>query len=155
MKSGVSFLCIVHFQNRPAGDDGALNRYSTQYEEKLDPFTTFNKKERMRKYANLRPYDKITLNMVCVFYPQYKTYRGAAWVIKLLGLVIRTSGFDTRHWLLRLWPWASNFTSSSQCYGPASYLRGMMLLVTYCYRNQDRLWPDKLFSAQATAWQRF
>ncbi|XP_064619631.1 protein CASP-like [Lineus longissimus] len=59
----IKFLQAYPSRSRPAGDDGALNRYSTQYEEKLDPFTTFNKKERMRKYANLKPYDKITLSM--------------------------------------------------------------------------------------------
>ncbi|KAL3856802.1 hypothetical protein ACJMK2_011519 [Sinanodonta woodiana] len=45
------------------GDDGTLNRYSTQYEEKLDPFSSFSRKEKTRKYMNLKPYDKITLSM--------------------------------------------------------------------------------------------
>ena len=39
-------------------------RYSHQYEEKLDPFSSFNRKEKMRRYMNLKPYDKITLSMV-------------------------------------------------------------------------------------------
>ena len=38
--------------------------YSSQYEEKLDPFSSFNRKEKMRRYMNLKPYDKITLSMV-------------------------------------------------------------------------------------------
>jgi len=43
--------------------DDTENRYSSQYEERLDPFSSFNKKERQRKYMNLKPYDKITLSM--------------------------------------------------------------------------------------------
>ncbi|ELT91707.1 hypothetical protein CAPTEDRAFT_219049 [Capitella teleta] len=43
--------------------DDTENRYSSQYEEKLDPFSSFSKKERQRKYMNLKPYDKITLSM--------------------------------------------------------------------------------------------
>lgn len=45
-----------------AGDD-TESRYSSEYEKKLDPFSTFSKKERMRKYMSLKPYDKITLSM--------------------------------------------------------------------------------------------
>ncbi|KAK3083131.1 hypothetical protein FSP39_014842 [Pinctada imbricata] len=45
------------------GSEDAETRYSTQYEEKLDPFSTFSRKERQRKYMNLKPYDKVTLSM--------------------------------------------------------------------------------------------
>jgi homeobox protein cut-like len=38
-------------------------KYSSQYDDNLDPFTSFSKRERMRKYMDLRPYDKITLGM--------------------------------------------------------------------------------------------
>lgn len=44
-------------------NEDAENRYSMQYEERLDPFSSFSKKERMRKYMNLSPYDKVTLSM--------------------------------------------------------------------------------------------
>ncbi|KAK2148954.1 hypothetical protein LSH36_474g04051 [Paralvinella palmiformis] len=43
--------------------DDTERRYLTQYEEKLDPFSSFSRKERQRKYMNLNPYDKITLSM--------------------------------------------------------------------------------------------
>lgn len=43
--------------------DETVVRYSTQYDQKLDPFTSFSKRERLRKYMDLRPYDKITLGM--------------------------------------------------------------------------------------------
>ncbi|KAL4224421.1 Protein CASP [Mactra antiquata] len=43
--------------------DETLTKYSTQYEERLDPFSSFNKKERIKRYMNLKPYDKITLSM--------------------------------------------------------------------------------------------
>lgn len=43
--------------------DDTESKYSAQYEQKLDPFSSFSRKERMRKYMNLNPYDKITLSM--------------------------------------------------------------------------------------------
>ncbi|XP_069471090.1 protein CASP isoform X4 [Ambystoma mexicanum] len=45
-----------------SSDDTEL-RYSSQYEERLDPFTSFSRKERQRKYQNLSPWDKVTLGM--------------------------------------------------------------------------------------------
>ncbi|XP_069083054.1 protein CASP isoform X3 [Pleurodeles waltl] len=45
-----------------SSDDTEL-RYSSQYEERLDPFTSFSRKERQRKYVNLSPWDKVTLGM--------------------------------------------------------------------------------------------
>ncbi|GFR72924.1 protein CASP [Elysia marginata] len=43
--------------------DDVTNSYSSQYEERLDPFTSFSRKERQRRYLELKPYDKITLSM--------------------------------------------------------------------------------------------
>lgn len=45
-----------------SSDDTEL-RYSTQYEERLDPFSSFSKRERQRKYLSLSPWDKATLSM--------------------------------------------------------------------------------------------
>ncbi|XP_033747853.1 protein CASP-like [Pecten maximus] len=47
----------------PYSGEETENRYSSQYEEKLDPFSNFSRKERQRRYMNLKPYDKITLSM--------------------------------------------------------------------------------------------
>ncbi|XP_041349446.1 protein CASP-like [Gigantopelta aegis] len=58
----IRFLQSYPSQSK-AGNEDAESRYSTQYEDKLDPFSTFSKKERTRKYMNLKPYDKITLSM--------------------------------------------------------------------------------------------
>ncbi|CAG0921617.1 unnamed protein product [Notodromas monacha] len=41
----------------------AEDRWASQYEAKLDPFSSFSKKEQMRKYAGLSPYEKFTLSM--------------------------------------------------------------------------------------------
>ncbi|MGH0134330.1 UNVERIFIED_CONTAM: hypothetical protein FKN15_051732 [Acipenser sinensis] len=38
-------------------------RYSSQYEERLDPFASFSKRERQRRYLSLSPWDKATLSM--------------------------------------------------------------------------------------------
>ena len=52
------------FKGNVAISDATVVRYSSEYDQKLDPFTSFSKKERMQKYIDLRPYDKITLGMV-------------------------------------------------------------------------------------------
>ena len=51
-------------QGSSSATDETVIRYSSQYDQKLDPFTSFSKRERLRKYMDLRPYDKITLGMV-------------------------------------------------------------------------------------------
>uniref|UniRef100_A0A8C6H008 Protein CASP n=1 Tax=Mus spicilegus TaxID=10103 RepID=A0A8C6H008_MUSSI len=45
------------------GSDDTELRYSSQYEERLDPFSSFSKRERQRKYLGLSPWDKATLGM--------------------------------------------------------------------------------------------
>ncbi|XP_067928699.1 protein CASP-like [Watersipora subatra] len=47
----------------PGPTDETEARYSEQYEQKLDPFTNFNKKERNRRYGNLKLHEKITLGI--------------------------------------------------------------------------------------------
>lgn len=39
----------------------AESRYSNQYEESLDPFLSFSRQERMRRYSALTPFEKMTL----------------------------------------------------------------------------------------------
>ncbi|GAV01269.1 hypothetical protein RvY_12008-2 [Ramazzottius varieornatus] len=46
-------------QRTPSHD--AESRYSSAYEAKLDPFSSFNRAERQRKYDALNPVDKVTL----------------------------------------------------------------------------------------------
>nr|XP_054511671.1 protein CASP isoform X2 [Pan troglodytes] len=46
-----------------SGSDDTELRYSSQYEEHLDPFSSFSKRERQRKYLSLSPWDKATLSM--------------------------------------------------------------------------------------------
>ncbi|XP_051491394.1 protein CASP isoform X8 [Apus apus] len=43
--------------------DDTEQRYSSQYEERLDPFSSFSRKERQRRYLSLSPWDKATLGM--------------------------------------------------------------------------------------------
>ncbi|MGH0149610.1 UNVERIFIED_CONTAM: hypothetical protein FKN15_048995, partial [Acipenser sinensis] len=43
--------------------DDTVMRYSSQYEERLDPFASFSKRERQRRYLSLSPWDKATLSM--------------------------------------------------------------------------------------------
>ncbi|CAB1349324.1 unnamed protein product [Coregonus sp. 'balchen'] len=44
-------------------DDTVTVRYSSQYEERLDPFASFSKRERQRRYLSLSPWDKATLSL--------------------------------------------------------------------------------------------
>lgn len=58
----IKFLQGYTAKGATIGDD-AVNKYSSEYNERLDPFTSFSKRERMKKYMELRPYDKIALGM--------------------------------------------------------------------------------------------
>uniref|UniRef100_A0A8D3CA84 Protein CASP n=1 Tax=Scophthalmus maximus TaxID=52904 RepID=A0A8D3CA84_SCOMX len=53
---------IKFLQSYPSSDDTVM-RYSSQYEERLDPFASFSKKERQRRYLSLSPWDKATLSL--------------------------------------------------------------------------------------------
>ncbi|RDD38035.1 Protein CASP [Trichoplax sp. H2] len=44
-------------------EDDTVNRYSKQYEDSINPFSTFNKKEKQKRYLNLSPSEKATLNL--------------------------------------------------------------------------------------------
>jgi len=57
-------MMMMMMQGSASSSDETVIRYSSQYDQKLDPFTSFSKRERLRKYMDLRPYDKITLGMV-------------------------------------------------------------------------------------------
>ncbi|XP_017653429.1 protein CASP isoform X8 [Nannospalax galili] len=51
------------YPGRAGSSDDTELRYSSQYEERLDPFSSFSKRERQRKYLGLSPWDKATLGM--------------------------------------------------------------------------------------------
>ncbi|XP_042206580.1 protein CASP-like isoform X3 [Homarus americanus] len=55
---------LQSYQGRQSKEDTAAeSRYSSQYEEALDPFSSFSRKEKHRRYAALSPFEKITLSM--------------------------------------------------------------------------------------------
>lgn len=55
---------LQSYQGRHSKDDTAAeSRYSSQYEEALDPFSSFSRKEKQRRYAALSPFEKVTLSM--------------------------------------------------------------------------------------------
>ncbi|XP_061538710.1 cut-like homeobox 1b isoform X3 [Phycodurus eques] len=54
---------LQSYAGRAGGSDDTVMRYSSQYEERLDPFTSFSKKERQRRYLSLSPWDKATLSL--------------------------------------------------------------------------------------------
>lgn len=58
----IKFLQSYPAEKRSTVDE-TVSKYQVQYEEKLDPFSSFSKKEKMRKYMNLKPYERITLSM--------------------------------------------------------------------------------------------
>ncbi|XP_038054736.1 protein CASP-like [Patiria miniata] len=59
----IRFLQSYKKSKGSTGPDDTESRYSTQYEQRLDPFNSFSRKEKQRKYMNLSPFDKATLNM--------------------------------------------------------------------------------------------
>ncbi|XP_031558255.1 protein CASP-like [Actinia tenebrosa] len=44
-------------------DEAAFSRYSSQYEQRLDPFAAFSQREKQQRYMGLSPHEKVTLNM--------------------------------------------------------------------------------------------
>nr|XP_056721472.1 protein CASP isoform X4 [Euleptes europaea] len=54
---------LQSYPGRGGSSDDTEKRYSSQYEERLDPFSSFSRKERQRKYLSLSPWDKATLGM--------------------------------------------------------------------------------------------
>uniref|UniRef100_A0A4W5JTZ8 Cut-like homeobox 1b n=1 Tax=Hucho hucho TaxID=62062 RepID=A0A4W5JTZ8_9TELE len=55
---------LQSYPGRAAGSDDTVTvRYSSQYEERLDPFASFSKRERQRRYLSLSPWDKVTLSL--------------------------------------------------------------------------------------------
>ncbi|XP_037671307.1 protein CASP isoform X8 [Choloepus didactylus] len=54
---------LQSYPGRGGSSDDTEQRYSTQYEERLDPFSSFSRRERHRKYLSLSPWDKATLSM--------------------------------------------------------------------------------------------
>ncbi|XP_058490978.1 cut-like homeobox 1b isoform X4 [Solea solea] len=54
---------LQSYPTKSGGSDDTVMRYSSQYEERLDPFASFSKKERQRRYLSLSPWDKATLSL--------------------------------------------------------------------------------------------
>ncbi|XP_038669501.1 protein CASP-like isoform X6 [Scyliorhinus canicula] len=54
---------LQSYPGRGVSSDDTEMRYSSQYEERLDPFASFSRKERQRRYLSLSPWDKATLSM--------------------------------------------------------------------------------------------
>ena len=53
---------LQSYRNERSGTSSlAESRYSQPYEESLDPFASFSRKEKMRKYSALSPFEKVTL----------------------------------------------------------------------------------------------
>jgi homeobox protein cut-like len=46
-----------------ADEEIVLNRYTNEYEKRLDPFTKFRSNERQKTYTNLKLHDKFTLSL--------------------------------------------------------------------------------------------
>ncbi|KAK7882643.1 hypothetical protein WMY93_028817 [Mugilogobius chulae] len=54
---------LQSYPGKAGGSDDTVMRYSSQYEERLDPFASFSRKERQRRYLSLSPWDKATLSL--------------------------------------------------------------------------------------------
>eukprot|EP00794_Sanderia_malayensis_P014305 gene14305-15793_t len=60
----IKFLQSYPNQNTKVNvQDDSVSKYSSHYEERIDPFTAFSRKEKQRKYAGLSAPEKVTLNM--------------------------------------------------------------------------------------------
>uniref|UniRef100_A0A8C2GHJ3 Protein CASP n=1 Tax=Cyprinus carpio TaxID=7962 RepID=A0A8C2GHJ3_CYPCA len=73
---------LQSYPNKVNSDDTVM-RYSSQYEERLDPFASFSKRERQRRYQSLSPWDKATLSLGRVILSN-KTARTVAFFYTLM-----------------------------------------------------------------------
>ncbi|NWR21004.1 CASP protein, partial [Emberiza fucata] len=87
---------LQSYPGRGSSRDDTEQRYSSQYEERLDPFSSFSRKERQRKYLSLSPWDKATLSMGRLILSN-KTARTVAFFYTLLlhCLVFLVRGWPT------------------------------------------------------------
>lgn len=53
--------------------------YERQYEDRLDPFASFSRRERQRKLAQLGPFERITYSMVGRIYDEHRIPRRSIW----------------------------------------------------------------------------
>ncbi|XP_051521133.1 cut-like homeobox 1b [Myxocyprinus asiaticus] len=74
---------LQSYPNRAGDSDDTVMRYSSQYEERLDPFASFSKRERHRRYQSLSPWDKATLSLGRVILSN-KTARTVAFFYTLM-----------------------------------------------------------------------
>uniref|UniRef100_A0A8C1SXG6 Protein CASP n=1 Tax=Cyprinus carpio TaxID=7962 RepID=A0A8C1SXG6_CYPCA len=65
---------LQSYPNKAGDSDDTVMRYSSQYEERLDPFASFSKRERQRRYQSLSPWDKATLSLYS-FYTHFLVYK--------------------------------------------------------------------------------
>ncbi|KAF0287552.1 Protein CASP [Amphibalanus amphitrite] len=59
----IRFLQSYSSQKPKKPGQDVESRYSSQYEQSLDPFSSFSRQERARKYSQLSPFEKVTLSM--------------------------------------------------------------------------------------------
>uniref|UniRef100_A0A9J8BEL6 Protein CASP n=1 Tax=Cyprinus carpio carpio TaxID=630221 RepID=A0A9J8BEL6_CYPCA len=74
---------LQSYPNKAGDSDDTVMRYSSQYEERLDPFASFSKRERQRRYQSLSPWDKATLSLGRVILSN-KTARTVAFFYTLM-----------------------------------------------------------------------
>ncbi|XDV31576.1 hypothetical protein PO909_002564 [Leuciscus waleckii] len=74
---------LQSYPSRAGDSDDTVMRYSSQYEERLDPFASFSKRERQRRYQSLSPWDKATLSLGRVILSN-KTARTVAFFYTLI-----------------------------------------------------------------------
>jgi homeobox protein cut-like len=50
----------IDLEESIGGGAGLLNKYTSEYEKRLDPFSKFNYREKQKRYSNLKLHDKFT-----------------------------------------------------------------------------------------------
>ena len=53
----------IELEESGSGGSNVLNKYTSEYEKRLDPFSKFNYRERQKRYSNLKLHDKFTLQL--------------------------------------------------------------------------------------------
>lgn len=82
-------------------DDGTADKYGKLYEENMNPFAQFHRKEERRRYNALNPADKLTLKMTrLMFSHRWSRYFLIGYAL-LLHLLVVTTLYQLSLWECR------------------------------------------------------
>jgi hypothetical protein len=84
-------------------EEATEGRYSKMYEEKMNPFAAFTKRERARKYASLSPAEKLLLNVSSFILTNRHARMFVCGYVVCLHLLVTLTTYSVTHRTQRSW----------------------------------------------------